>query len=70
MDTERCTNDQCRRPFAVTEIHGHMPGTRESEDIACPYCDHTITRRSNGVFRTSALSLEFEAKYNLEHPES
>ncbi|GAJ65787.1 hypothetical protein JFPO14_contig00039-0013 [Edwardsiella piscicida] len=68
MEIERCSNVDCRRPFDVSEIGGRMPGTKEPEDITCPYCHHTITRRSNGVFQTHALSSAQEAKYNLESP--
>jgi DNA-directed RNA polymerase subunit RPC12/RpoP len=68
MEIERCSKEDCRRPFEVSEFGGQMPGTRESEDITCPYCNHTITRRSNGLFRTHALSPDREAQYNLDHP--
>lgn len=68
MKIERCSKAGCQRPFEVSEFGGQMPGTKESEDITCPYCRHTITRRSNGMFQTHALSSEQEAKYNLENP--
>lgn len=68
MNIERCSSQACRRPFDVSEFGGQMPGTKESEDITCPYCGHTITRRSNGVFNTHALSVEHETKFNAEHP--
>lgn len=68
MEIERCSNIDCRRPFEVSEFGGQMPGTKESEEITCPHCQHTITRRSNGVFRTYALSSEREKEYDLKHP--
>lgn len=68
MGIERCSKDECRRPFQLSEIGGQMPGTKESEDISCPYCSHTITRRSNGFFQTHELSPEHEAEYNEQHP--
>ena len=60
---DECGNDECRRPFYVSEFGGQMPGTKESEEITCPHCGWTKTERSNGVFRTSALSDEAEAEY-------
>ena len=41
-----------------------MPGTRESEEINCPYCYTTYaTESSNGYFQTAALTAEQEAAY-------
>jgi hypothetical protein len=68
MEIERCHNKECRRPFGISEMGGQMPGTKESEDITCPYCNYTYTQRSNGVFQTHALGKEQEDKYNKEHP--
>jgi DNA-directed RNA polymerase subunit RPC12/RpoP len=68
MEIERCHNKACSRPFQVSEIGGNMPGSKESEDITCPYCRYTITRNSNGGFRTHALSSEQEAEFNAEYP--
>jgi DNA-directed RNA polymerase subunit RPC12/RpoP len=68
MDIERCSNKDCGRPFEVSQIGGQLPGTKEPEEICCPYCGHTIKRMSNGVWRTQALSPEREAQYNREHP--
>lgn len=53
----------CQRPFYVSEIGAGMPGTKEREDIPCPYCDHTTTEISNGVFSTSKLSAPVEAAW-------
>lgn len=52
-DVEKCTS--CNKNYQVSEVGGQMPGSKESEDITCPYCRNTITRRSNGSFRTHAL---------------
>ncbi len=53
---DECGNDECGRPFHVSEIGGQMPGTKESEVITCPHCGWTKTEHSNGAFRTSPLS--------------
>ena len=67
MQVERCNSDKCRRPFSVREMGGQMPGTKESEEITCPYCNHTLTRRSNGFFKTNALSPDLEAEFNTKN---
>ena len=67
-DIEEC--GKCGRPFYVSEVGGVMPGTKELEEIRCPHCGHTFTRRSNGVFQTSKLSAEAEEKWNSEHGKS
>ena len=67
-EIEECR--KCGRPFYVSEIGGRMPGTKESEDIECPHCGHTMTRRSNGVFRTAKLSAEAEEKWSAERSKS
>jgi len=68
MSVERCVSLQCRRPFYVSEYHLQMPGTKEREDITCPYCGHTYTRISNGFFQTRALTQEEESDFNLNNP--
>lgn len=68
-NVERCLNPRCRRPFSVSEVAGKMPGSKESEDIACPHCGHSFSRMSNGFFRTSALSLEEEKRYLEQCPD-
>lgn len=68
MDIERCSNTKCHRPFQVSEYKLQMPGTKEREDISCPYCGHTIARISNGFFRTSGLLPEQETEFNKTHP--
>lgn len=68
MEIERCNDAKCHRPFQIFEYKLQMPGTKEREDISCPYCGHTITRISNGFFRTHALSPEQEVEFNNTHP--
>ncbi|MFL1916795.1 hypothetical protein ACJW8B_15570 [Plesiomonas shigelloides] len=55
LEIEKC--QKCGKHYEVFEQGGQMPGTKESEDITCPYsgCGYTITRRSNGYFVTHAL---------------
>lgn len=53
MSIETCV--ECGKEYGLTEIGSGMPGTKEKEDICCPYCGNTITRRSNGAFRTHKL---------------
>ena len=62
MAIETCTD--CKKPFCVSEVTLAMPGTKEKEDIDCPYC-HKLLRQqiSNGFFRTSALTPEQEELY-------
>jgi DNA-directed RNA polymerase subunit RPC12/RpoP len=61
MAIETCSN--CGKPYDVAEIGGAMPGTREPEEITCPHCFHSYTRRSNGTFQTSKLTHEQEVGY-------
>ncbi len=65
QNIEHC--QRCGRPYNVTEQGGRMPGTREPEDISCPHCGYTITRSTNGVFRTSKLTPERESEWKAEH---
>lgn len=64
MEIERCPNTSCSRPFEIRELGGAMPGSKEREDITCPYCGYRYTRSSNGFFRTYALTAEQEADFN------
>ncbi|MDD5652882.1 MAG: hypothetical protein PHT31_01805 [Candidatus Omnitrophica bacterium] len=61
MDIERC--ERCNRLYEVAEWGGAMPGTKEKEDIVCPYCGFTYEKMSNGTFRTFKLTPEQEASY-------
>lgn len=61
-EVEQCRNSECGKRYSVSEIGGKMPGTKESEDISCPYCGNVVTRRSNGSFITSKLPNDGNAK--------
>ena len=52
-DVEKCS--VCNKNYQVTKYGGGLPGTKEKEDIICPYCGNTITRLSNGCFKTHPL---------------
>ncbi|EGU30877.1 hypothetical protein VIBRN418_16361 [Vibrio sp. N418] len=54
-DIEQCPS--CKKNYEVKELGGNMPGSKESEEIRCPYqgCNHMFTRRSNGYFKTYKL---------------
>ncbi|HCF3826982.1 TPA: hypothetical protein NID16_005259 [Pseudomonas aeruginosa] len=54
MHVETCK--KCNEEYSVTEIGGEMPGSKEPEDIRCPYCGNVYTQRSNGVFRTHKIA--------------
>jgi hypothetical protein len=68
MNSERCSNPDCKRPYGIYQIGGQMPGTKELEDIVCPYCGHITQQMCNGSWQTFALTDEQEAKYNTEYP--
>jgi hypothetical protein len=54
----------CARPFYVTEVGGHMPGTKEPDTISCPHCYGEWGKESsNGAFQTAKLSSEAEKKW-------
>lgn len=46
---------ECNKRFSVTEMGAKLPGTKESEEIECPYCGYAFKERSNGVFRTHRI---------------
>lgn len=68
MSIERCEKPECKRPFSVSEYSLQMPGTKDREDITCPYCGYTYTQISNGFFQTKALSPQEEADFNARNP--
>lgn len=55
LEIEKCRG--CGKNYSVSEQGGNMPGSKESEEIRCPYsgCGHKISRRSNGYFVTHEL---------------
>ncbi len=67
MDIQRCSNPGCARLFQINQLGGQMPGTKEPEDIICPYCSHTIQQMCNGVWQTYKLSDVQEQEYNRDH---
>lgn len=64
MEIVKCHNKNCGRPYEIREIGISGPGGKESEGISCPHCNDTYTRRSSGMFTTSAMTPEREADYN------
>ena len=64
MEIQQCSSADCSRPFEVREIGGQMPGTKEPEDISCPYCGHTTRRTSNGSFMTTKMSPDAEREWS------
>lgn len=62
-NVENCR--KCDEPFHIVEHKLGMPGTKEIEDITCPYCNHTITRSTNGSFRITALGEEDRRNLDL-----
>jgi len=61
MDIERCS--KCKKLYEVVEYGGAMPGSKEKEDIICPYCGFKYEEMSNGTFKTFKLTPEQEKGY-------
>jgi DNA-directed RNA polymerase subunit RPC12/RpoP len=61
MSIQRCQS--CTKPFKVWEHKLDMPGTKEKEQITCPYCGHIIERMCNGWWNTSSLSKEEQQSF-------
>ena len=63
MEIEKCKS--CGRPFNVWEHKLPMPGTKEKEDITCPYenCGHTIQRTTSGLWQVYELSEDQQKEY-------
>lgn len=59
-EIETCSD--CGKKYSITEIGGGVPGGKEPEEISCPHCGHSYTRRSSGVFRTHKLPDEDNSK--------
>lgn len=60
MRVETC--GKCNKRYSVTEIGGGWPGSKEKEDIRCPYCGQTFTERSNGAFITHKLENDTDSE--------
>lgn len=64
MVLERCK--KCKEYFIVTEYNLQLPGTKEQEDIICPYCGNINDQRiSNGWWNTRKLTDEERKKLKL-----
>ncbi len=61
MAIEKC--ESCGKPFKIIEFKLEMPGTKEKENINCPYCNYTVQRTSNGYFITNELTEEQQKVY-------
>lgn len=59
-EIETCSD--CGKKYSIIELGGGVPGGKESEEIICPYCGYSYTRRSSGVFRTYKLPDEDNSK--------
>jgi len=52
MEIELCI--KCKKEYGLMETN-LRPGSRETEEIACPYCGNVITRRTSGMFTICSL---------------
>ena len=62
MSIERCQNNQCSQRFDVVEFGHTRPAQLEPRKVVCPYCGHTVYRKTRGAFIVSRLegsSLEY-----------
>jgi len=50
MSIERCLNPDCNQRIEVIEFGHTRPAQPEPRKVACPYCGHTIYRKSRGAF--------------------
>lgn len=55
MSIERCSNADCRQRFEVVEFGHTRPAPAEPRRVICPYCGHTVFRKSRGAFIVSRL---------------
>ena len=55
MSVERCSNADCRQRFEVVEFGHTRPAQPEPRRLVCPYCGHTIFRKTRGAFIVSKL---------------
>ncbi len=56
MEIEICKKPSCGKKFSYTQIGGNMPGTKESEEVRCPYCSTVaFSQKISGVFITSKM---------------
>ncbi|QOX77431.1 hypothetical protein FY034_00215 [Trichlorobacter lovleyi] len=50
MPVEFCLNPECKRQFEVIEFGHDRPAQPEPRQLVCPYCGHTIYRKTRGAF--------------------
>ena len=50
-----CQNKDCEGEYSISEFGGEMPGTKERENIQCPYCGEQSTEMCNGVWRCDPI---------------
>lgn len=55
MSIERCSNADCSQRFVVVEFGHTRPAQPEPQRLVCPYCGHTIFRKTRGAFIISKL---------------
>lgn len=55
MSIERCSNAACQHRFDVVEFGHFRPAQPEPRRLVCPYCGHTIFRKTRGAFICSRL---------------
>ena len=55
MSIERCSNPACNQRFEVIEFGHTRPAQPEPSRLVCPYCGHTIFRKTRGAFIVSRL---------------
>jgi DNA-directed RNA polymerase subunit RPC12/RpoP len=55
MSIERCSNPACHQRFEVIEFGHTRPAQPEPRRLVCPYCGHTVFRKTRGAFIVSRL---------------
>lgn len=50
MNVEHCLNPECKRQFEVIEFGYNRPAQPEPRQLVCPYCGHTVYRKTRGAF--------------------
>lgn len=67
MEYTRCPNPFCGRPFQVNQFSGSFASAVQRGMLTCPHCGLLLSRESESVFLTHALSSEQEAAFNAVH---
>ena len=55
MSIERCQNEECQQRIDVVEFGHNRPAQEEPRKVVCPYCGHTVYRKTRGAFIVSKL---------------